>query len=588
MSVTSRQTSENNSNLILENIEGNKIYQSNNSFKVNKFEPENNTNNYSQESPNKSRDSKHFNKIEEKTVESNNTHQSKNSKSIIKKSNPKQETKESDKDFKNFENSVSVSMESRISNTNTRNLDKTKNKLEELNKSKASKSYESEYKFHDNDKRINSVQNSNANNSRNLNESTEKSKLKSHRSESRKETENGEKIYNDFENNNNLSELENDMSPDNILQVELKSQNDIDLDKDSIKDEKSGNLKNDGKPLLSKKINSKAKRLNNHFNNNNSSTISSSLKYSMNPKFVVQPTKVSGEFNKPTFNSATIQKSAVKPLSNTVSTSGKTLLKNSISKKKTNFKKNNYLSASDFKKSLDQEISNIKNKMEKIELNASQKNNLFQQDQINLGGLNNENNFNSGTQSQMSLNNSQQYSRLQNTGDKNKNLERPNSSSLRSKISNGNLKERGSSAFLNAVQKLEKDKMEYFNNLKKVKSDYEKLNFSFNKKKLQTKNLNNKHKDIINSQNKIPLKYEDIEENKELVRLLLKNPKTMSMEEKAYIDSLSDKEFKRLIEYLKVKSKELEWRGNDLGSGHYNEFYIKIDRNTESYLAVKI
>jgi len=60
----------------------------------------------------------------------------------------------------------------------------------------------------------------------------------------------------------------------------------------------------------------------------------------------------------------------------------------------------------------------------------------------------------------------------------------------------------------------------------------------------------------------------------------------MTIEEKIYINSLDDKEFKRLIEYLKVKSRELQWRGNDLGSGHYNELYIKIDRDTERYLNV--
>ncbi len=99
------------------------------------------------------------------------------------------------------------------------------------------------------------------------------------------------------------------------------------------------------------------------------------------------------------------------------------------------------------------------------------------------------------------------------------------------------------------------------------------------------KKLDNKL-EFVNPNKKIPNSYENIEENKELVRLLLKNPRDMTMEEKVYINSLDDKEFRRLIQYLKVKSRELQWRGNDLGSGHYNDLIIKIDRETERYLNV--
>ena len=61
----------------------------------------------------------------------------------------------------------------------------------------------------------------------------------------------------------------------------------------------------------------------------------------------------------------------------------------------------------------------------------------------------------------------------------------------------------------------------------------------------------------------------------------------MTIQEKVFLNGLNEEEFKRFISYLKVKNKELSWRGNDLGSGHYNDLNIKIDRNTETYLNVK-
>lgn len=123
-------------------------------------------------------------------------------------------------------------------------------------------------------------------------------------------------------------------------------------------------------------------------------------------------------------------------------------------------------------------------------------------------------------------------------------------------------------------QKKEKEKNEFVKNLNKVKQNQENLDHKLKKVPFDKKNQN------INLmvKSRLPKTLSEIEENEELVRLLLKNPKEMTMEEKVYIGSFDDKEFARFIEFLKLKNKEIRWRGNDWGSGHYLEQYIDIYR----------
>ena len=52
----------------------------------------------------------------------------------------------------------------------------------------------------------------------------------------------------------------------------------------------------------------------------------------------------------------------------------------------------------------------------------------------------------------------------------------------------------------------------------------------------------------------------------------------MTTEEKVYIASFNDREFKLFINYLKMKDREIKWQGNGLGSGHYYEGFISIYR----------
>jgi len=198
-------------------------------------------------------------------------------------------------------------------------------------------------------------------------------------------------------------------------------------------------------------------------------------------------------------------------------------------------------------------------------------NNLFYETN-NFSGCNNENNF----QGQSNISN--------NYNDNDNNSQIIDQNPYSSVISAGKGNKSKVPMIAHSIQKMEMEKEEYFNNLKKIKSNYEKYNTNKNKKGMNKK-LDNKL-EFVNPNKKIPNSYENIEENKELVRLLLKNPRDMTMEEKVYINSLDDKEFRRLIQYLKVKSRELQWRGNDLGSGHYNDLIIKIDRETERYLNV--
>ena len=122
----------------------------------------------------------------------------------------------------------------------------------------------------------------------------------------------------------------------------------------------------------------------------------------------------------------------------------------------------------------------------------------------------------------------------------------------------------------------EKEKSDFLCNVKTVQKDQEKL----------VKNLrqvpfdkNNKNNFFISSQ-KLPKTIDEIEENTELVKMLLKNPQEMTPEEKAYISSFNKEEFKRFIQFLKLKDREIKWRGNDYGSGHYLEAYMTIYRQT--------
>ena len=77
---------------------------------------------------------------------------------------------------------------------------------------------------------------------------------------------------------------------------------------------------------------------------------------------------------------------------------------------------------------------------------------------------------------------------------------------------------------------------------------------------------------------KLPDTIEDIEDNPELSRLLLKNPDKMTEEEKVYIASFNDREFNLFVKYLKLKDREIKWQGNGLGSGHYYKEFISIYR----------
>ena len=111
-------------------------------------------------------------------------------------------------------------------------------------------------------------------------------------------------------------------------------------------------------------------------------------------------------------------------------------------------------------------------------------------------------------------------------------------------------------------------------NIEKVSENQKILNKKLNSTKFNKNNPNNfftKHK-------KLPNTLQEIDENIELAKLLLKNPEKMTIEEKIYIASFNDKEFKLFIEYLRMKDRELKWQGNGLGSGHYYEGFISIYR----------
>jgi hypothetical protein len=111
--------------------------------------------------------------------------------------------------------------------------------------------------------------------------------------------------------------------------------------------------------------------------------------------------------------------------------------------------------------------------------------------------------------------------------------------------------------------------------LRKVNENQKKLN-----QKLRNIPYNNQKNpnNFFSKQKRLPNTIQEIEDNIELTRLLLKNPDKMTTEEKVYIASFNDREFKLFINFLKMKDRELKWQGNGLGSGHYYEGFISIYR----------
>ena len=119
------------------------------------------------------------------------------------------------------------------------------------------------------------------------------------------------------------------------------------------------------------------------------------------------------------------------------------------------------------------------------------------------------------------------------------------------------------------------------NKKKTLKSTIEKVSENqkiLNKKLNSTKFNKNNPNNFFTKNKKLPNTLQEIDENIELAKLLLKNPEKMTIEEKIYIASFNDKEFKLFIEYLRMKDRELKWQGNGLGSGHYYEGFISIYR----------
>ena len=95
-----------------------------------------------------------------------------------------------------------------------------------------------------------------------------------------------------------------------------------------------------------------------------------------------------------------------------------------------------------------------------------------------------------------------------------------------------------------------------------LKKDLRKVNE--NQKKLYQKlrnipyNNKNNPNNFFSKQKRLPNTIREIEDNIELSRLLLKNPDKMTTEEKVYIASFNDREFKLFINILKIKDRELK------------------------------
>ena len=143
--------------------------------------------------------------------------------------------------------------------------------------------------------------------------------------------------------------------------------------------------------------------------------------------------------------------------------------------------------------------------------------------------------------------------------------------------------------FENDLQKKSKkrpltSRIQNFN--KQLKKDIRKVNENQKKlnKKLQNIPYENKKNpnNFFSKQKRLPDTIQDIEDNADLARLLLKNPDKMTTEEKVYIASFNDREFKLFIDFLKMKDREIKWQGNGLGSGHYYDGFISIYRKCGS------
>ena len=123
------------------------------------------------------------------------------------------------------------------------------------------------------------------------------------------------------------------------------------------------------------------------------------------------------------------------------------------------------------------------------------------------------------------------------------------------------------------------EQKQFRKNIKKINENQKKLNQKLkNTQYNPKKNPNN----YFSKTKRLPNSIQEIEENPDLARLLIKNPDKMTPEEKIYIASFNDREFKLFIEYLKMKDREIKWQGNGLGSGHYYEGFISILRKCGS------
>ena len=163
---------------------------------------------------------------------------------------------------------------------------------------------------------------------------------------------------------------------------------------------------------------------------------------------------------------------------------------------------------------------------------------------------------------------------------------------------NKELKQKDKKSVRNQLKKMKEPMKKFENDLQKkaqkrpqstrnnfdtqLKKDLRKVNENQKKLMQKLRNIpyNNKKNpnNFFSKQKRLPNTIQEIEDNIELTRLLLKNPDKMTTEEKVYIASFNDREFKLFINFLKMKDRELKWQGNGLGSGHYYEGFISIYR----------
>ena len=163
-----------------------------------------------------------------------------------------------------------------------------------------------------------------------------------------------------------------------------------------------------------------------------------------------------------------------------------------------------------------------------------------------------------------------------------KKLKQTNQKSVRGQL---NLMEKPMKKFENDLQKKARKRPQSSRNNfdYQLKKDLRKVNENQKKLNQKLKNIpydNKKNPNyFFSKQKRLPNTIQEIEDNHELARLLLKNPDKMTTEEKVYIASFNDREFKLFIDYLKMKDREIKWQGNGLGSGHYYEGFLSIYRN---------